>query len=336
MRQSHLPRHRRHDRIAVETKERHRGGEHAGALVVALVQKLARRAGDDGMHAAFAEVRRGHHRAQRRFDRTARIGEEVGDAGERLVRLGVEHVQDGADQQRVAGLLPVVPALQRALGVDQDVGDVLDVADLPFAAADLQQRIVGGARGVGRIEQQHAAELGAPSGGQGPVLALDVVDDRRAGPGQQRGNDEADALAGAGRRKAQDVLGTIMAKIVIAPLAEQHAVVAEQAGFANLTRLGPARRAIGGDALHLSRAPDRHRDRNDDGGDTTGSRDIGAFSEYLARVGVVGEPPPKEGGRLIERPAKNLEPRAAELGLERQAPRNPLRRPPEEREHDDS
>jgi hypothetical protein len=39
---------------------------------------------------------------------------------------------------------------------------------------------------------------------------------------------------------------------------------------------------------------------------------------------------------LIERPAKNLEPRAAELGLERQAPRNPLRRSPEEREHDEA
>ena len=123
-----------------------------------LFEQLARGAGDDGMHALFAEMRRRHHRAQRRLDRAARIGEEVGDAGERLVRLGVEHVQDRADEERVAGLLPVVPPLQRALGIDQDVGDVLDVADLPFAAADLEQRIVGGARRVGRIEQQHAAE----------------------------------------------------------------------------------------------------------------------------------------------------------------------------------
>jgi hypothetical protein len=54
------------------------------------------------------------------------------------------------------------------------------------------------------------------------------------------------------------------------------------------------------------------------------------------RQGVVGEPPPKEGGRLTERPAKNLEPRAAELGLERQAAHNPLRRSPEERGHERS
>ena len=92
-----------------------------------------------------------------------RIGEEVGDAGERLVRLGVEDMQDGADQQRMAGLLPVIAPLQRAFGIDQDVGDVLDVADFPFAAADLEQRIVGGARGIGRIEQQHAAEAARAS-----------------------------------------------------------------------------------------------------------------------------------------------------------------------------
>ena len=245
-------------------------------------------------------------------------------------------MQDRADQQRVAGLLPVVPALQRALRIDQHIGDVLDVANLPFAAADLQQGIVGGACRVGRIEQQNAAELGAPSGRQRPVLALDVVDDGRAGPRQQRGDDEPDAFAGTGWREAEDMLRAVMAKIAVAPLAEQHAVVAEQASFANLTRLGPARRAIGGDALHLSRAPDRHRDRNDDSGDTAGSRDVGAFSEYLARIGVVGEPPPKERRRLIERPAKNLEPRAAELGLESQAPRNPFRRSPEEREHDEA
>ena len=336
MRQSHLAGHRRHDRIAIKTEERHRGGEHAGALVVALVQKLARRAGDDGMDAAFAEMRRRHHRAQRRFDRAARIGEEIGDAGERLVRLGVEHVQDGADQQRVAGLLPVVSPLQRALGIDQNVGDVLDVADLPLAAADLQQGIVGGARRVGRIEQQHAAEPGAPAGGQRPVLALDVVDDRGAGPGQQRRDDEADAFAGAGRREAQDMLGAVMAKIVVAPSAEQHAVVAEQAGFANFARLGPARRAVGRDALDLSRPPDRHGDRNDDGGDPAGGGDIGALDEDLARIGVVGEPPPEEGRRLIERPAEDLEPRAAELGLERKAPGNPLRRSPDEGEHDEA
>src|SRR3546814_4295013 len=48
----------------------------------------------------------------------------------RLLFLRIEHMQDGADQQRVAGLLPMAPAFERAFVVDQDVGDVLDVADL--------------------------------------------------------------------------------------------------------------------------------------------------------------------------------------------------------------
>jgi hypothetical protein len=56
-------------------------------------------------------------------------------------------------EQRVARLFPVVPLLQRTFGIDQNVGDVLDVAYLPLPATDLEQRIVGGALRVGRIEQ---------------------------------------------------------------------------------------------------------------------------------------------------------------------------------------
>ena len=110
------------------------------------------------MRPLLPEMRRRHHRDQRRLDRTPGIGQERGDAGERLVGLGIEDMKDGADQQRMAGLFPMIAPLERAFGVDQHVGDVLDVADFPLAAADLEQRIVGGAGGVGRIEQQHAAE----------------------------------------------------------------------------------------------------------------------------------------------------------------------------------
>ena len=162
------------------------------------------------------------------------------------------------------------------------------------------------------------------------------MDDRGAGPGQQRGDDEADALAGSGRRETQDMLRAVVAQIVVAPSAEQHAIMAEQAGLANFTGLGPTRRAIGGDALDLPRPPDRHGDRHDDGGDSAGGGDVGALDEDVARIGVVGEPPPEEGRRLIERPAEELEPRAAELGLESKAPRDPLRRSPDEGEHDEA
>ena len=115
------------------------------------------------MNAALAEMRCRHHGAQRRFDRALRIGQEVGDAGERLVRLGIEDMQDRADEQAVAGLLPMIAALERSFRIDQDVGDVLDVAHFLVAAAHLQQRIVGGRQRVGRIEHQDAAESGPES-----------------------------------------------------------------------------------------------------------------------------------------------------------------------------
>jgi hypothetical protein len=61
-------------------------------------------------------------------------------------------MQDGADQQRVAGLLPMVPPFERSFRIDQDVGDVLHVAHLGLAAADFEQGIVGGAVRVRRIK----------------------------------------------------------------------------------------------------------------------------------------------------------------------------------------
>ena len=83
------------------------------------------------MGALLAEVRRRHHRLQRRLDRPLRIGKEGGDAGKGLVRLGTEDVENSADQKGMTGLLPMVPLVERAFGVDQDISDILDVANLP-------------------------------------------------------------------------------------------------------------------------------------------------------------------------------------------------------------
>ncbi|MOA39481.1 hypothetical protein D3C78_1612660 [compost metagenome] len=132
---------------------------------------------------------------QGQFEGAGRIREEVGDAAQGLVLAGVEHVQDGADQQRMAGLFPVVAALQGAFRIDQDVGDVLHIAYLVRAAPDLQQRVVGGRRRIGRVEQQAMGETRAPTGGEVPVLALDVMDDRRGRPGEQGWDHQANALA---------------------------------------------------------------------------------------------------------------------------------------------
>jgi hypothetical protein len=234
-------RHRCHDRVAVKSEKRHRGREDTGALVFAFVQELASGAGDDRMHARLAEVWRRHHRAQRRLDRSSRVGEEARDTRQGLVRLGVEHVEDRTDEEGVAGLFPMIAFLQGTFRVDQDVGDVLNIANFPLTATDLEQRIVGGALGIGRIEQQDTAEASPPSGGQGPVLALDVVDDRRTGPGQQGRDHEADALAAASRRETQHVLGSVMAKIRAVPATDDDTVRIEEPGLADLRRLGPAR-----------------------------------------------------------------------------------------------
>src|SRR3546814_1540619 len=91
-------------------------------------------------------------------------------------------MQDGPDQQRVRGLLPMVALLQRAFGIDQNVRDVLHVAHFMRAASNLQQWVVGGRLRIGRVEQQAMREARAPPCGDLPVLALDVVDDGGRGP----------------------------------------------------------------------------------------------------------------------------------------------------------
>ena len=172
------------DGIAIEAQERHGGREHARSFVVGLVEQFASSRGDDRMDLAVAEMRGGHHRAQGRLDRAARVRQEGGDAGERLVGFGVEDVEDRADQQGVAGLLPVVALLEAAFGVDQHVGDVLRIAHFPLALADFEQGIVRCRCRIGRIEQQHASVQRAEAGGELPVLALDIMDDAALRPGE--------------------------------------------------------------------------------------------------------------------------------------------------------
>ena len=119
----------------------------------------------------------------------------AGDAGQRLVLLGVEDVEDGADEERARGRLPVVALLALALGVDEDVGDVLHVADLAVAAADLEQRVEAHRVARGRLEPPAPRELAPPTGGERPELLLDVVDEGGGLPVQQRRDDGADAFA---------------------------------------------------------------------------------------------------------------------------------------------
>src|SRR3546814_7179556 len=72
----------------------------------------------------------------------------------------------------MAGLFPVIAPFERALGVDQDVGDVLDITDLVHAPPDFKERIVARRADVGRIEQEAVREALPPAGRQVPVLAF--------------------------------------------------------------------------------------------------------------------------------------------------------------------
>ena len=188
-----------------------------------------------------------------------------------------------------------------AFRIDQHVGDVLHVADLPFAATDLEQRVVGGAGGVGRIEQQHAAKACAKPSGEAPILALDVVDDAASRPGQERRHHEADALAASRRGEAQHMLGSVMAKIGAVEPAEHNAIRSEQAGGLDLVGVRPARRAVGLGMAGLAGAPDRHADGDGDGDKAARGGDQRAFQKNVWRVGVIEVPPPEEGRRWIDR-----------------------------------
>src|SRR6516165_5151797 len=124
---------------------------------------------------AYAEVSRRQHRIQCRLDRTRWVRQKIRNAGERLVGFRVEDMQNCPNQQRVTGLLPVIAALQRPFGINENVRYVLRVAYLGIALSDLEERIISGALGIGRIEQKHRPELGTPTRRELEILAFDVV-----------------------------------------------------------------------------------------------------------------------------------------------------------------
>src|SRR3546814_18928963 len=96
-----------------------------------------------------------------------------------------------------------------------------------------------------------------PAGGQLPVLALDVVDDRRARPAEQCRHDQTDALAAPGRSERHDVLGTVVTKIALAGAPEENARFGEKPGRANGFGSRPSSRPLGGDVLALAGPPYR-------------------------------------------------------------------------------
>jgi hypothetical protein len=247
-------------------------------------------------------------RCKRQLEWTSRIGEEVGDAAQRLVLARVEHVQDGADQQRMAGLFPMVALLQRAFGIDQDVRDVLHVAHFMRATADFQQWVVGRRLRIGRVEQQAMREARAPTGGDLPVLALDVVDDGGRGPAQQGGHHQAHTFAAARWREGQNVFRAFVPQVLTIVLAEEHAGRLREAGLANVIRIRPACRAVGRDQARLTGAPNRHADGHQHGHQAAAARDGAAGVKDARSVGIEEEPPLEQPPRVIDRRTEEVEP----------------------------
>ena len=222
------------------------------------------------------------HARERLPLRARGVRENGGDAGERLVGFRVEHVQDRAGEQGVGCGLPVVARLLLAGRVDEDVGDVLGVAHLREALADLEQRIEAHRIHGRRLEPPRPAELPPPPRRQRPVLLLDVVDEHRVRPGEERRDDEAHALAAARGGKAEDVLGAVVAyerseaggagaglarridgrsELGVVRLAEDDARVAQQARALHLRGRRPARAAVGAATGRGLAAQGRHGGR---------------------------------------------------------------------------
>ena len=104
-----------------------------------------------------------HHFAQRVLEGALRIGKKRRDTGECLYFLGVKDVEDHANEERMAGLFPMIRLSERAFRIDQNVGNILDVADFVRPFAHFQERVVTCRPRVGRIEQQAMRELGRAS-----------------------------------------------------------------------------------------------------------------------------------------------------------------------------
>ena len=95
------------------------------------------------MNAGLTQMRRVHHGAQGRFDRTGGVGQEIGDTGQGLVGFGVKHMQDRANQQCVRGLFPVVALVEAAFGIDMPPWRTRNVSAARSAQATAERSASG-------------------------------------------------------------------------------------------------------------------------------------------------------------------------------------------------
>ena len=161
------------------------------------------------------EMRRRHHGAQRRLDRPPGIGQKVRDAGERLVGLGVEDVEDRADQQRMAGLLPMIAPFERAFrdrpGCRRRSGRRVPRCRRGGPRATDCRRRSRGLVGSNSSTRPKRARQPAVSCQFSPLMSWTIAE-----PGQVSsvGITRPTPLPRARRREAQHVLRSVVAQIV--------------------------------------------------------------------------------------------------------------------------
>src|SRR3546814_8984127 len=79
--------------------------------------------------------------------------------------------------------------------------------------------------------------------------------------------------------------------------------------------MGPAGRAVGRDQTRLARAPDGHAYGDHHGHQAASARDGATNVKDVRRIGVEKEPPLEQLPRVVDRRAKEIEPRRAKTYL---------------------
>ena len=173
------------------------------------------------------------------------LAEDLAQGEGQVGRLG--HIGADADEAGPRRLVPEgVGVLRRREEHGRDLLEFVQGLDR-IAPVDVAERIIarGAPLGIERVEApDRLAAAGAVAGGGDPVLLFDVQHHDRARPGQEVGNDHADALASPGRGVEEDVLGTVEDQGTAFRLADDDAGSHPQPGTGDLRAIGPARGAV--------------------------------------------------------------------------------------------
>jgi hypothetical protein len=167
-----------HDGISKQAKEAFRRGLDARLQPLFARQITFRRVQHFGVHFRRASVRIvPMQRAAHLFGCDTQIAQlfphhRQGFAGR---RLGMEHVQNDADQDLFGRTVPEILMAPIAGGIDDDLDDVLHVAHFIGAAAHLEQRIEGGGVLARWRKAQHRPERLAEAGRSGKAVAVVAV-----------------------------------------------------------------------------------------------------------------------------------------------------------------